>query len=427
MKHNVLGFFILLLVFSGSYLKAQEIQSELDELKKQAPKVFIDCRFCDIDYIRTEITFVNYVWDRKEADVHVLVTRQNTGSGGREYTLAFLGLREYADFQNTLKYVSGRNDTQDETRIGLTKVLKMGLVAIAARTPISQQINVAFKDQVKATAVEDKWDFWVFSIGVHSFLNGQKSNSSSSIYGNLSANRVTPASKLRLGLSANWDESVFRFDEDEISSSAQSRSFSGLYVRSLTEHWSIGSWLDINYSTYSNIRLGITPSPAIEYNFFPYSESTRRQLRLLYRLKLSFFRYMEETIYDEKEESLWGQSLSATLELKETWGSIETTLTGSNFFHDFDKYRLQFYSNFRIRLLKGLNLNIFGSYSRIHDQIALRKGEASFEEVLLRRRELATDYSYFFSIGLNFSFGSIFSNVVNPRFGSRGGGGIIFR
>ena len=55
----------------------------LDQLKEKAPKVYIDCLECDLDYIRTEITFVNYVRDRKEADVHILITTQDTGSGGR--------------------------------------------------------------------------------------------------------------------------------------------------------------------------------------------------------------------------------------------------------------------------------------------------------------------------------------------------------
>ena len=57
-------------------------------MKKAAPKVFLDGTRIDMDYIRTEITFVNYVRDRKEADVHVLITQQRTGGGGREYTLA---------------------------------------------------------------------------------------------------------------------------------------------------------------------------------------------------------------------------------------------------------------------------------------------------------------------------------------------------
>src|SRR5512140_1890392 len=66
-----------------------------DELRSVAPNVFLDCdrRTCDFEYIKTEITFVNYVLDRQTADVHIIVTRQQTGSGGNEYTLAFMGLR----------------------------------------------------------------------------------------------------------------------------------------------------------------------------------------------------------------------------------------------------------------------------------------------------------------------------------------------
>jgi len=53
--------------------------------------------------------------------------------------------------------------------------------------------------------------------------------------------------------------------------------------------------------------------------------------------------------------------------------------------------------------------------------LSLPKGGASLEEVLLRRKMLETSYTYYFSIGLSYTFGSIYSNVVNPRFGgSRG-------
>jgi len=59
----------------------------------------------------------------------------------------------------------------------------------------------------------------------------------------------------------------------------------------------------------------------------------------------------------------------------------------------------------------------------IHDQLSLPKGEATLEQVLLRRTMLETNYNYYFSIGLSYTFGSIYSNVVNPRFG--GGGGMM--
>ena len=76
-----------------------------------------------------------------------------------------------------------------------------------------------------------------------------------------------------------------------------------------------------------------------------------------------------------------------------------------------------------MRLFKGFSFNVFAEYTKIKDQIALRKGAASIEEVLLRLRQLATDYSYYYGFGISYSFGSIFDNIVNPRFS---GGGFFF-
>jgi hypothetical protein len=61
----------------------------------------------------------------------------------------------------------------------------------------------------------------------------------------------------------------------------------------------------------------------------------------------------------------------------------------------------------------------------IHDQLFLPKAGASEQEVLLRRRQLATSYSYFTFFGISYTFGSKFANIVNPRF-EGGGGGFFF-
>jgi hypothetical protein len=181
----------------------------------------------------------------------------------------------------------------------------------------------------------------------------------------------------------------------------------------------VGAWLDLDASTYRNVSFSICSAPAVEFNLFPYSESTRRQFRLLYRLKYAYVRYIEETIYDRTREYLWSQVLMAALEFNEPWGTAEVSLEGSHYFHDFSKNRLNLRCDLSIRIIKGLRLNLYGGYSRIRDQLNLAKGDASLEEVLLQRRELETNYSLFFSVGLNYSFGSVFSNVVNPRFGNR--------
>jgi hypothetical protein len=43
---------------------------------------------------------------------------------------------------------------------------------------------------------------------------------------------------------------------------------------------------------------------------------------------------------------------------------------------------------------------------------------ASYEDILLMRKQLATSFEYYFYVGLSYTFGSIYSNVVNPRFGT---------
>ena len=76
---------LMVLIATAPGLVAQEsVQPD----GSAAVRVFLDCGYrCDFDYLRTEIPFVNYVRDRLDAQVHVLVTRENTGSGGVAVTL----------------------------------------------------------------------------------------------------------------------------------------------------------------------------------------------------------------------------------------------------------------------------------------------------------------------------------------------------
>jgi hypothetical protein len=398
-------------------------QQNLDEMKKTAPRVFIDGDHLDMNFIKTEIQFVNYVRDPKEADVHVLITQQSTGSGGNEYTLAFIGKGGYEDLKNELRFYSNRVDTRDESRRGLVQILKLGLASFAARTPISSILQLNLDRPVKTTAASDNWNFWVFSFNANGRLNGEQSRKSNSLWANVSAGRTTPQARFRLGLSASLDESRYDYEDYKETSSSRSRSLDGLYVYSLGRHWSAGAFLSANYSTYSNIAFGLTAQPAVEYNLFPYEESTRHQLRFLYKIGLVHSRYLEQTIYDKMSENNIQQSLTVTLEFTEPWGNAEIALEGSNYFlHQWEYNRLRLSGNFSVRLLKGLSLTVDGRYSTMRDQLALRKGEASLEELLLRRTELASSYNYQVRIGLSFSFGSVYSNVVNPRFGGGFGG-----
>ena len=415
MKKNILFIFFALVYALNVY--SQNSISGVEKLKEKAPKVFIDCRRCDINYIRDEITFVNYVRDKFEADIYVLITEEQTGGGGQKYTLTFMGQNEFSNIEHTLTYISYKTNTWDETRRGLVETLKRGLFPFMLKTPLNEYFSINFRRKLQPTAVKDKWNFWVFSLSLDGDIDGEKYRSSRSIELNFSANRVTPDLKIRMGISGEFDEREFKYEDETIISTYKDFNFSALGVKSIGEHWSIGGWLEISSSTYSNLKALYTIAPAIEFNLFPYEISTRRQLRFLYKIGYNFANYLEETIYFKTSETLFSESLSIIAEVREPWGSVSASIEGSHYFHDFSKNRLTFWGFLSFRIFKGLSIYVRGRYERIRDQLSLPIEEATLEEILLRRRELETGYEYSLSIGINFTFGSIFTNVVNPRFG----------
>jgi hypothetical protein len=240
----------------------------------------------------------------------------------------------------------------------------------------------------------------------------------------IAASRITEDLKIRLSASGRHSKDTYNYEDESIESLSDSMYFDGLLTKSLGDHWSVGAFFRADSSTYENIKFSINTAPAIEFNLFPYSESTRRQLRFLYRFGFQNIKYREVTIYDKLSENLWNQALSISLDLREKWGTVSTSLSGSHYFHDFSKNRIDLFTIISLNLFKGLSFFALGGGSRIHDQLSLPQGGATLEEVLLQIKELETNYNYFFSVGFSFTFGSIFTNVVNPRFGSSGSGGI---
>jgi len=69
-----------------------------------------------------------------------------------------------------------------------------------------------------------------------------------------------------------------------------------------------------------------------------------------------------------------------------------------------------------IRITGGLSFNIYTSAELIHDQLFLPKEGATPQEVLTRRRQLASGYRLFTFFGISYRFGSKLNNFVNPRF-----------
>lgn len=381
-------------------------------------RIFIDCAYCDMNYIRDEIPYVNYVRDVKEAQLYILETRERTGSGGNKYTYAFVGQQEYSGMNDTLFYSSRPDDTRDYRRIWRTQMLKMGMMPYVAKTPLYSEVLIEPTTRVEQDVVEDNWNNWVFELEAEPEFEGEESYKELELRSSVSATRITHDWKLELDFDHRYTRTKYTYDDTLYTNEKSYQGLDLLVVKSLGEHWSAGLRSELLSSSYINTKLELDIFPSLEYNLFPYSNSTHRQLRFLYGFGSSYRIYNDTTIYDKTEELLWEQQLEVAYQVQEKWGSINVSLMGSNFLNDFSKNRVELAGYISIRIFKGLSLRVRGGAARINDQLSLVKGEASEAEILLQLQELETSYHLEGGLGLTYTFGSIYNNIVNPRFGN---------
>ncbi|OIP02368.1 MAG: hypothetical protein AUJ98_01485 [Bacteroidetes bacterium CG2_30_33_31] len=419
MKYILFCSFFLLSISCFSQATNDSIQSNSRET---AIKVFIDCGTCDMTYFRENFTLINYVRDRKVADVQVIVSTMKNGGGGNEFIVQFVGLGKYAHLLDTLVFNTKADDTADEIRQQQLKILKMGLIPYILKTPYASRINVDYSEEKMDLEEKDPWNHWVFNLGGHAWFNGEKSYKSMNIWTSASASRITEKIKYLTEVDMNYSKDRYRLYDGKDSliyaadSHQKSYYFGHSTIWSLGEHWGTGISLDAWQSTFSNLDLALEVKPAIEYNFFKYSEASRKQLRLGYELGAVYRNYTDTTIYNKLDEMLLKQKAEINYKYITKWGSVRSGIYWQNYLRDFSLYSIGADLSLSVRLFKGVSINISGNANMPRDQIGLVKTEASSEDVLLRKYELKTQYSYFANIGISYTFGSIYNNVVNPRF-----------
>lgn len=400
-----------------------------------ALRVFLDCQaFCDLTFVRTEIGWVDWVRDREDSDVHVLVTSEGTGGGGVHFDLAFLGRGTFEGENRDFTYSMPADATGDETRRRFVDVLSLGLAGYARNTPAFERLRVSHTDAVEGggpggegaapDATDDPWNYWVFNINLNGNVNGESQQTFSYLSTSVSANRTTDQWKFNLRTSHTRNVSEFKLTETTNRFERTSWDVDGLLVKSLGEHWSVGARASTGASTFANHDFRWSIRPGVEYNVFPYQETARRSLTVQYLLGLSHWDYEEETLFGELEETRPSHSLTAGLSLTQPWGRSSMSVNASQYLHDTSKYSVSLFGSVDIRLFRGFSFRVTGNYQWIRDQLGIRRGEIDDDEILTRQRELATSFRYFTSFGIQYRFGSIFNNVVNPRFG--GSGGVIF-
>ena len=382
------------------------------------PNLFIDCDFCDEVYQRREIDFVNHVRDQEDADIYILVTSQRTASGGRSYRMAFEGQNDFEGIEFTLAHISDQSETDDQRRSGRTNVMKMGVITYLSQTLYANQFNIAFDSEKKpriGLGQDDPWNSWVFNIFLRTNFEVEKSQDELGFFGSFNVSHVTEDIKFVADLDVDLEREKFEDDNTNIINTQEEIDGDLNIVKSLTDRWSYGVFSGFRSTTFQNIKSRFNIAPAIEYNVYPWSESDRRQLTLAYFMNLEYVTYFDETIFDKNAETLLAQSVRIGAEFEQPWGEMFIQMLGRHFLHDLNKYRVEIFGFVDVRLTRGLSLFVRGDVELIHDQLFLPRGEASLEEILLRQRQLATNFQVSGSAGLRITFGSIYNNVVNQR------------
>ena len=382
-------------------------------------KVFIDCAYCDQDFLKQEVTNLSYVRDRLLADVHIQIVSQSTGSGGDMFTFFFYGQKDLGGMIDTLTMTTEVNNTSDEIRRKQIRIVQLGLVKYMLKRGYGDQISLSFIGNESDTVapVADKWKNWVFQINANGWFNGEQQYNSINLSGGISIDRITDKWKIQSSYWTSHNRSIYYFEDDTITNRQKSTWVDASAIRSISDHFSVGLFGGTVASIYNNFKLSATLAPAIEYNVFPYLESTKRQIRVVYKVGAKYNIYHEETVYNKMEETLMFQSFGVATEFQQKWGSVSGSVTGSHYFHNVDINNVNFWLSLNLRLFKGFSWRISGNLSLIHDQISLPLGNESEEELLLSQRQLQTGYRFWGSTGISYTFGSIYNSIVNPRFG----------
>ena len=396
------------------------------QLESSRPNVFFDCggRDCNSQYYRTEIGWVNWVNDREVADLHIIMTSQRTGVGGREYRLDFIGREEEGGYQDQILWQSLPTDTDRERLDGLSHVLGLGIAEFAATVGYRELVTLEGPDPESSAAarvvsreeVSDPWNLWVFRFNGNLNLDGEALRSTRRINSGFNASRVTPIWKFNFRSNVNYRRQEVELEDGAFVDRRVDWNLSPVIVYSFARHWSVGLQAQTARMTRFNQDFRMEMTPAVEYSVFPYEEATRRAFTFGYRIGPAYRNYIEETIFEQTEELRFEQSLQIELSQRQTWGDGGLTLRGSHFLHDVGLYNVSLRGDIDFRITRGLSVNARGDIGWVEDQIYLSAGGVTDEEALLELRQRGTDFDYGISVGFSFQFGSIFNNVVNNRF-----------
>ncbi len=414
---------LILLCFCCTSLRINgQPQPLKDSIKKVS--VFLDCNAdCDFNYLLSELPMIDFLRDKNAADIHLLINDQRTGGGGKKLEMIFYGQGIYSKIKDTLYIETTAIATDYEERQALLKGIKLGLVPFLRKTAFAKYIDVQFtlpeNGITPTTKTKDPWNYWVFRIGTDGSYDIDQVYKSVRASTDVSVRRITEKLRVSFSGEGNYRRTDYKFNDNgtllQYNVVNKDYRFQNQVVVGLGDHIGLGYESSYSTNSFSNNKRRIHLKAAVEYAVFPYSDLNTRFFTISYGIYTNMNRYFDSTIYFKTSETLLGHNLRADISLNQKWGTLNSSLSYSNYFMDKSLNNLSASISLNVRITGGLSVYLYSYGARVRDQVYLLKGAATEQDVLTRRRQLASDYTLESGLGINFRFGSKLNNFVNPR------------
>jgi len=188
-----------------------------------AIKVFLECRGdtsqgCATDFFVLELPYVTWTRDRLFADVQLLVTTIETGSGAFQYTVTALGRGRFDGRADTSVVNTLPNEAEDGIRRKLARNFTLLLVPYVRTTSAASLLRVVYDApegavQASPQSVKDKWNFFVLQLEANGFMSTESRQTSANLFNDFRIRRVTEQNALRFGVFQSTRFSKFEIDD----------------------------------------------------------------------------------------------------------------------------------------------------------------------------------------------------------------------
>src|SRR5690606_37001266 len=129
-----------------------------------------------------------------------------------------------------------------------------------------------------------------------------------------------------------WEE--IKLSDRVVRNDAKNWNTSLLLVRSISPHVSTGFTSGAGASVANNTRNRMNLTPAIEWNYYPYVEASRRQLIAHYGVGMEYSNYREETIFNVTEQTVPYHKFGLQYNAVAPWGNAGVGLDASQYLHE---------------------------------------------------------------------------------------------